>query len=345
MYTHINGGHAVVPVGKFKIGRIAASRKPHLSNDVPRDPQVGDPAWAKKENLVAFAGYPLLVDGKLVGVFAMFSRSQIAEDTLATLESIADLVAQGLVRRRTELELERKLEELARSNAELEQFAYVASHDLQEPLRMVASYNQLLARRYKGKLGDDADEFIGFSVEGVTRMQRLINDLLAYSRVGTRGRDKVEVDIANVVDITLKNLETTIKETEAVVTHDEMPRVLADESQMLQLFQNLIGNAIKFRRDGVTPRVHVGLVHNGFGYTFSVRDNGIGIDPQFFDRIFVIFQRLNAREKYPGTGIGLAICKKIVERHGGRIWVESQPDKGSTIHFTLPNPDIQRASR
>ncbi len=337
MYTHIDGPHAVVPVGKFKIGRIAASRKAHLTNSVQTDPQVGDPAWAKRENMVAFAGYPLLVDAKLVGVFAMFAREQIPEDTLATLESIADLIAQGLIRRKTELELERKLEELARSNAELEQFAYVASHDLQEPLRMVASYNQLLARRYKGKLGEDADEFIGFSVEGVTRMQRLINDLLQYSRVGTRTKEKVSVGMMSVIDNTLRNLETLIKETEAVITYDELPHVLGDEVQLLQLMQNLIGNAIKFRRDDVAPHVHIGLINNGFGYTFSVRDNGIGIDPQFFDRIFVIFQRLNPREKYPGTGIGLAICMKIVERHNGRIWVESAPDKGTTIHFTLPH--------
>jgi light-regulated signal transduction histidine kinase (bacteriophytochrome) len=286
--------------------------------------------------MVSFAGYPLVVDGKLIGVLAMFARYALPEDTTSVLATISDLVAQGLVRRRTETELEHRLQDLARSNAELEQFAYVASHDLQEPLRMVASYNQLLARRYKGKLDKDADDFIGFSVEGVTRMQRLINDLLEYSRVGTRGGERVEVDLAEVLGHVRSNLERAIADTKAIITNDPLPRVQADQGQMLQLLQNLVGNAIKFHRDDEAPAVHVGMKPDG--QTFFVKDNGIGIDSQFFDRIFVIFQRLNAREKYPGTGIGLAICKKIVERHGGRIWVESEPGKGSTVLFTLPTP-------
>jgi PAS domain S-box-containing protein len=337
MYTHIDGGHRAVPVGKFKIGRIALHRKPHLSNDVTTDPEVGDRAWAQREGMVSFAGYPMIVDGKLVGVLAMFARHALPEDTTSVLATISDLVAQGLVRRRTEIELDHRLQDLARSNAELEQFAYVASHDLQEPLRMVASYNQLLARRYKGKLDKDADDFIGFSVEGVTRMQRLINDLLAYSRVGTRGGERVDVDLAEVLGLVRSNLERAICDTKAIITNDPLPQVMADPGQMLQLLQNLVGNAIKFHRDDEAPAVHVGVKPDG--KTFYVKDNGIGIDPQFFDRIFVIFQRLNAREKYPGTGIGLAICKKIVERHGGRIWVESEPGKGSTVLFTLaPTP-------
>jgi PAS domain S-box-containing protein len=340
MYTHIDGGHRAVPVGKFKIGRIAQNRRPHLSNDVPNDPEVGDPAWARREGMVSFAGYPLVVDGKLVGVLAMFARQALAEDTTSALASVADLIAQGFVRRRTEIELEHRLQELARSNAELEQFAYVASHDLQEPLRMVASYNQLLARRYKGKLDKDADDFIGFSVEGVTRMQRLINDLLEYSRVGTRGGERVEVDLAEALGHVRSNLERAIADTGAIITNDPLPHVQADPGQMLQLLQNLVGNAIKFHEDAEAPCVHVGVKPDG--HTFYVKDNGIGIDPPYFERIFVIFQRLNPREKYPGTGIGLAICKKIVERHGGRIWVESEPGKGSTVLFTL-GPTARRS--
>lgn len=335
MYTHVDGPHGAVPIGSFKIGLIAAEREPHLTNDVPNDPRVGNPDWARREGMVSFAGYPLLVDDRLVGVMAMFARERLPDETLHALSGIADALSQGVVRRRTELELEERVKELARSNAELEQFAYVASHDLQEPLRMVASYNQLLARRYKGKLDTDADEFIGYTVEGVSRMQRLINDLLAYSRVGTRGRDFFAVDMQKVLDGTLRDLERMLADEGAVVTHDPLPHVMGDEGQLGQLLQNLLSNALKFH-GAASPRIHVGVKHDANGDVFYVKDNGIGIEAEYFERIFVIFQRLHPRETYPGTGIGLAICKKIVERHGGRIWVESVPGEGSTISFSIP---------
>ncbi len=231
-------------------------------------------------------------------------------------------------------ELARKSEDLTRSNAELEQFAYVASHDLQEPLRMISSYVQLLSRRYNNKLDNDADEFIAYAVEGTKRMQQLINDLLAYSRVGTRGRDPEPTNFEQVFSEAMANLKIAVEESEAIVTHDKLPIEVADKMQMVQLFQNLIGNAIKFKGHE-SPRIHVSARPAGDEWIFSVQDNGIGIDPQFFDRIFTIFQRLHGRNEYPGTGIGLTVSKKIVERHGGRIWLQSEPGKGTTFYFTI----------
>jgi light-regulated signal transduction histidine kinase (bacteriophytochrome) len=233
-------------------------------------------------------------------------------------------------------ELAAAMDELKRSNEELQQFAYVASHDLQEPLRMIGSYCQLLQRRYGGKLGADADEFIGFAVEGAKRMQRLINDLLLYSRVGTKGKDFAATKLDDVLAGSLANLTIAAEEAKATITHDPLPTVLGDSVQLTQLLQNLIGNALKFHEADTEPRIHIGATRDGSKCRISVRDNGIGIQPQYADRIFMIFQRLNTRQEYPGTGIGLSICKKIVERHGGRISVEPAPDKGSIFTFTLP---------
>jgi PAS domain S-box-containing protein len=237
---------------------------------------------------------------------------------------------------RVEEELADRRAELERSNAELEQFAYVASHDLQEPLRMVASYTQLLARRYGGRLDEDADEFIGYAVDGATRMQALINDLLAYSRVQRKELELATVDSGDAVDAALANLRGAIEDREAaVVVDDELPEVRGDLTQLTQLFQNLLGNALKFT-NGARPEVHVGVRRRPEEWVFSVSDNGIGIDPQHTDRIFEVFQRLHTRQEYPGTGIGLAVCKKIVERIGGRIWVQSSPGEGATFSFAIP---------
>jgi PAS domain S-box-containing protein len=238
-------------------------------------------------------------------------------------------------RKRVQQELSRKLEELAHSNAELERFAYVASHDLQEPLRMVASYTQLLARRYQGKLDGDADEFIGFAVDGANRMQQLIEDLLSYSRLTTRGKELTWTEVDAACSAAIQNLQESIKDSKATVSVGPLPAVLADASQLVALFQNLIGNAIKYRNER-TPEIHVDARLHGNEWVFSVQDNGIGIEQQYFERIFQMFQRLHSRTEYPGTGIGLAVCRKIVERHGGRIWLESQPGQGSTFLFTIP---------
>jgi light-regulated signal transduction histidine kinase (bacteriophytochrome) len=238
-------------------------------------------------------------------------------------------------RKNAEAALREAHEELKRSNTELEQFAYVASHDLQEPLRMVASYTQLLGRRYEAKLDGDAREFMHFIVDGATRMKQLIEDLLAYSRVGTKGGDFKPVSAEAALKRALYNLRAAIEEAGAVVTHDPMPTLPADEVQLGQLLQNLMGNALKFRGPSV-PRIHIGVAEGSDEWTFEVKDNGIGIEPQYYERIFMVFQRLHNKGEYPGTGIGLAICKKVVERHGGRIWVESRPGEGSSFFFTLP---------
>ncbi len=236
---------------------------------------------------------------------------------------------------------QRTMEELVRSNEELGQFAYVASHDLQEPLRMVASFTQLLARRYRGKLDDDADEFIRYAVDGVTRMQNLINDLLSYSRVGTRGKEMQPTDCVAVVERCRTFLMRAIEDSDAEIRSGPLPTVMADSSQFEQLFQNLIGNAVKYRGEA-PPVVDISATREDGRWHFVVRDNGIGIDPEYRDRIFVIFQRLHGKEDYDGTGIGLAICKKIVERHGGRIWVESKKGEGSAFHFIIPDIGGQR---
>jgi light-regulated signal transduction histidine kinase (bacteriophytochrome) len=260
---------------------------------------------------------------------------QVAERTDELRDANARLSVELDERRRAEMKLAQYAGDLSRSNTELEQFAYVASHDLQEPLRMVASFTQLLAKRYRGRLDKDADDFIGFAVDGANRMQQLINDLLVYSRVGTRGKTPVPTDLNEVLDHAEANLSEAIKENGAVVTHEPLPTVAADQVQMTQLFQNLLANALKFR-SGEKPRIHVSAQARNGDWLLAVQDNGIGLAPEHQERIFAIFQRLHSRREYPGTGIGLALCKKIVERHGGRIWVESAPGRGATFYFNIP---------
>ncbi len=281
---------------------------------------------------------PLVAGGEVVGFIgcdAVRTRKTWTEDDIALLRIVGEIFVTAIERCRFEQELELRAADLARSNAELEQFAYVASHDLQEPLRAVTSYTQLLSRRYSGQLDAKADEYIAFAVEGATRMQQLIKDLLMYSRVGTRGKELVPVDFVAVFEAAVANLEVAVAESGATVTHGDLPAVKGDFTQLAQLLQNLLSNALKYRSD-FAPVIHVSAERQNGNFRFAVRDNGIGIDPKYSDRIFQLFQRLHTRDEYPGTGIGLAICKKIVERHGGRIWVESAPGQGSTFYFTIP---------
>jgi light-regulated signal transduction histidine kinase (bacteriophytochrome) len=239
-------------------------------------------------------------------------------------------------RKADESALQQSALDLKRSNEQLEQFAYVASHDLQEPLRMITSYLQLLERRYKNKLDQDATEFITYAVDGATRMKALINDLLAYSRVKTGEQDFARFDTKAALEQAIDNLQISITETKAEITYDSLPNLVGNEAQFVQLFQNLLSNAIKFHGDAA-PKITIKAEQLGYVWRFSVKDNGIGIEPQYVDRIFIIFQRLHTKDQYPGTGIGLAICKKVVEHHGGRIWAESTPNAGTTFWFTIPS--------
>jgi PAS domain S-box-containing protein len=289
---------------------------------------------AKKKRLwVRAIGGPIHENGQVIrvgGAFQDINERKLADDELKRHRDHLEELVQERTR-----ELAEAVKNLERSNVELEQFAYVASHDLQEPLRMVSSYTQLLAQRYEGQLDEKAKKYIDYAVDGSVRMQRLINDLLTYSRISTRGKSPQPTDSHTVLGEALRNLQAAIEESGAMVTNDDLPTVRVDPSQLLQVFQNLIANAIKFRGE-CPPRIHVAAQDQGREWLLSVRDNGIGIDPQFADKLFVIFRRLHTRQDYPGTGIGLAICKRIVERHGGRIWVDSELGKGSTFYLTIP---------
>jgi PAS domain S-box-containing protein len=262
------------------------------------------------------------------------NKIQFIRDSEGTPVNILMQGRDITARKKAEDALQKTLEDLKRSNEELEQFAYVASHDLQEPLRMVSSYVQLLEKRYKDSLDQDAHDFIGYAVNGARRMQNLINDLLSYSRVGTRGKPFKPVESLDIFNAAINNLEVAIAEAGATVEHGELPRVVVDEIQMTQVLQNLVGNAVKFH-GAIPPVVRVDAVRKDGDWVFSVKDNGIGIDPQFYERIFLVFQRLHGNE-YPGTGIGLSVARKIVQRHGGQIWLESQPGAGTTFYFSIP---------
>ncbi len=357
--------------GRGLPGRVWEDGRPLWITDVETDPNFPRVAAAVAAGLHAGFAFPIRSAGEVIGVMDFFSHSVQSpdEDLLKMFDALGSQIGDFMMRKRAEEALVRYSNELERSNKELQMFASIASHDLQEPLRVVSGFAQLLEQRYKGRLDENADDFIEYIVNGALRMQQLIRDLLDYSRVTTRGNPFKPANCDLVMQKALTNLKASIEESSAVITADPLPVVTADESQLVHLFQNLIGNAVKYRKKDEPPHIHVSAkqladpaVHSSLrlhpavtsasgasagriphsaletGWLFSVQDNGIGIDPQYFDRIFQVFQRLHKREEYPGTGIGLAICKKIVERHGGSIWVNSEPGKGSTFLFTLPKP-------
>ena len=324
--------------------RVWTTGEPVWMADVSQEPTLARRDAAREAGLSSAFAFPILVGGEFYGVMEFFSRvvRQRDERVIEIAQTVGIQVGQFIARMHAEAalreandELERQAQELMRSNAELQQFAYVASHDLQEPLRMISSYTQLLMRRYGDRFDKEAREFMDYVVDGAARMKQLIEDILAYSRVGTRGRDFRAAKSENALKKALINLRGSIEAAGAAVTHDALPEVEADEPQLVQLFQNLIGNALKFKGEEA-PRVHVTAAELSNAWEFAVKDNGIGIDSQYFDRIFMVFQRLHSKGEYSGTGIGLAICKKVVDRHGGRIRVESEPGRGSTFFFTLP---------
>jgi light-regulated signal transduction histidine kinase (bacteriophytochrome) len=297
----------------------------------------------------SIAVIPINYHNEILGAIniADFNKDKVPSSKIEFIEStIAPLIGEAIQRFNAEAELDeyrrnledkvvQRTQELARSNKDLEQFAYVASHDLQEPLRAVAGFVELLKMQLTNTLDEKTQKYMNFVVDGVLRMQTLIHGLLEYSRIGTRSRQAQPVDSRKALNHSLAHLERSISESDAKITVGNLPIVRMDELQFVQLFQNLIGNAIKFR-SGQKPEIHIDAERTNGDWRFAVKDNGIGIEQEYADRIFLIFQRLHTRDKYPGTGIGLSICKKIVERHGGKIWVESQPGQGSTFYFTIP---------
>jgi light-regulated signal transduction histidine kinase (bacteriophytochrome) len=265
----------------------------------------------------------------LLTILVLIILALLVWNSMITLNKI------DMRRQKADEKLKKNLEELKRSNEELQSFAYITSHDLQEPLRSIASYAQLIERRYKGKLDNDADEFIEYMVSGAKRMKSMIQGLLVYSRVG-RGHEFKEFNAEEALNHAISSLKSSIKECNAEIIYDHLPTIFADEDQITRVFQNLIGNAIKFRKQGIPPKIHISTKKGDDEYIFSVFDNGIGLEEQYTDKIFEVFKRLHSIGEYEGAGIGLAIIKRIVDRHGGRVWVESSPGKGSTFFFTIP---------
>ncbi len=347
LYTHTDGPHARVPVGKFKIGLIAQERKPHLTNDVLHDPRVSNPEWARREGMVAFAGYPLVVEQRLVGVMAMFARRPLAEDTLDWLESIADLVAQGITRLRAEEEVRRlnadlehrvaertaKLEEV---NRELEAFSYSVSHDLRAPLRHIAGFVQMLQKGSEAKLDDAGRRQLQVIAEAAKQAGRMVDELLAFSRMGRAEIRHAPIDTARLVEDVRREVEAEAGGRAIDWQIGALPDALGEPAMVRLVWRNLLSNAVKFTRRAEHARIEVDGSADGGAVVFRVRDNGVGFDPQYKDKLFGVFQRLHRVEDFEGTGIGLANVRRIVQRHGGRVWADGAEGHGATFSFSLP---------
>ena len=332
---HVRDGNPVFHKIGGMLGWILDNQMSVLTNSPKLDPRSGGGPEGHLP-VDRLLGVPAVLDNEVVGLLAVANASRDYSDKdLSAMERLAGFYSLAIQHKRSDEDRAKRAAELARSNADLQQFAYIASHDLQEPLRMVSSYVQLLARRYQGKLDKDADEFIEFAVDGAHRMQVLIDGLLDYSRVSTRGIQFKPVSCNAALDSALRNLQVAIEESGAIVTRDPLPEVNGDAVQLVQLLQNLTANAIRFRSDD-SLCVHVSVEMTGGEWMFSVRDNGIGIASENTERIFQLFERLQRDKGRPGTGLGLAICRRIVERHHGRIWVESELGRGSVFYFTIP---------
>ncbi|HEY3244897.1 MAG TPA: ATP-binding protein, partial [Phycisphaerae bacterium] len=347
LYTHLDGPHSRVPVGQLKIGRIAATRRPLLTNDVANDPHISDPEWARAAGMVAFAGYPLLVDERLIGVLAMFSRHVLSDETLSDLGGVADVIAQGLERRRAEEQLrdlnatleqriQQRTAQLEDVNRELESFAYSVSHDLRAPLRHMNGFAELLQKRARGKLDDDSARYVRTIATVARRAGSLVDELLAFSRIGRTEPRRTTVPMRPLVEEVREELSTEMEGRRFEWTIGDLPAVEADASLMRLVVQNLLSNAIKYTRGRDPAVIEVGSQKGPDEIVFFVRDNGVGYDMKYADKLFGVFQRLHSEQEFEGTGIGLANVRRIVQLHGGRTWAEGAVDQGATFYFSLP---------